>query len=405
MMFKKPELLAPAGNYEKAMIAFHYGADAVYVGGTVFGLRKYADNLSDSELKNLITYANKHNKLVYVVLNAFAHNSDIEPIKAYLKILETLQPHALIVSDIGVMKLVKTYTSIPLHVSTQASATNAFACQYYKDLGASRVILAREVSINDCIEIKKTCNTELEIFVHGAMCASYSGKCVISNYSAGRDSNRGGCVQSCRHTYQLIDPDSGSKQQRTHIMNAKDLMGIDTLPNIIKANIESVKIEGRMKSNLYVANAVSAYRNAIDYCHLKLTQNQPLDTTYLTTLKTQLSAVSNRTFSTGGLEHRPHGSSLNTQFSHYQKNVQYIGLVHTTDQNGNWICSIKSDFTNSDKLLLLTPNKPFQPISFSNYTDIQNNPLEKAKPNSIIKLTTQTPIEPLSLLVKQVSTH
>ncbi len=403
MKLIKPELLAPAGNYEKAMIAFHYGADAVYVGGTVFGLRKYADNLSLHELNNLITYANQHQKQVYVVLNAFAHNSDIEPIISYLKELEALKPHALIVSDSGVMTLVRKYTSLAIHVSTQASVTNSLACQYYKDLGAKRIILAREVTIRDCCEIKKSCDIELEIFVHGAMCASYSGKCVISNYSAGRDSNRGGCVQSCRHKYHLIDPQSGENQGSAHIMNAKDLMGIKTLPEIIKAGIESVKIEGRMKSNLYVANAVAMYRQAIDACYNQLIQNLPIKETFFDSFIDQLSAVSNRSFSLGGLENRPHSESINTHFSHYQKEVHYLGLVHDSDKQGQWVCSLKADFTKSDTLLIATPQHPFEEISPTGVFDLQDNPIEKGKPNSMIKLKVDKPMKPLSLLIKAVS--
>ena len=399
---KQPELLAPAGNYEKAMIAFRYGADAVYVGGTVFGLRKYADNVSNNELQKLIAYANKNQKAVYVVLNAFAHNSDIEPIKAYLTVLESIQPHALIISDIAVIHLAKQLTSIPIHVSTQASATNHYACEYYKALGATRVILAREVSIEDCKAIKNHCDIELEIFVHGAMCASYSGKCVISNYSAGRDSNRGGCVQSCRHNYQLIDPKTGAIQQQAHIMNAKDLMGLYQLPEIIHAGIESVKIEGRMKSNLYVANAVSCYRKALDYCYNQQLTNQPIDTTILETLAQQLENVSNRSFSHGGLIERPHGSSLNTSFSHYLKNVHFLGTVHGSDAQGNAICLIKSDFTPDDQLMLLSPSKPFEPLSFTHFSDMLNQPIDKAKPNSVIKLKSEHTIEPYSLLVKTI---
>ena len=195
----KPELLAPAGNLEKLKTAFAFGADAVYVGGHVFGLRKYADNFTLNELDAAIQLANKMDKKVYVVLNGFAHNSDLEALETHLKELEKIQPHAFIIADMGVFQLAKRFTTIPLHVSTQAGVTGRYGCQFWLEAGAKRVILAREVSLDDCRGIKSKVPVELEVFVHGAMCASYSGKCVISNYTSARDSNRGGCIQSCRH--------------------------------------------------------------------------------------------------------------------------------------------------------------------------------------------------------------
>ena len=297
----KAELLAPAGNMEKLQIAFKFGADAAYIGGKVFGLRKYSDNFTLHEIKQAVKLANSLNKQIYVVLNGFAHNEDFPDLIEHLKALEAIQPHAFIVSDLGVAQMVKQYTSIPLHVSTQASVTNHHACQFWKDQGASRIILAREVSIDNCIDIQEKCPIELEIFVHGAMCASYSGKCTISNISSGRDSNLGGCVQSCRHKYELIDPKTNEHIDAKHIMNAKDLMGIYQIPACIQANIASLKIEGRMKSNLYVANAVQCYREAIDYCYEQIQSNQSIDFTRLEQLENRLKRVSNRDFSTGSV--------------------------------------------------------------------------------------------------------
>ena len=321
-----PELLAPAGNFEKLKIAFAFGADACYVGGTVFGLRKFADNFSVSELYQAVNYANERQKKVYVVLNGFAHEEDIPDLIEHLKVLEDIQPHGFIISDLGVFELAKTYTHVPLHVSTQASVTSWRGCQFWKAAGASRIILAREVSISECQRILSKLDIELEVFIHGAMCASYSGKCVISNYSSGRDSNRGGCVQSCRHTYELYDQE-GRHNDTAHIMNAKDLMAIEQIPALIDSGIHSLKIEGRMKSNFYVANAVKAYRTAID----EYLENGKIDTQELIEA---LHRPSNRQFSSGGLSSRPTASSIHYQFSGYQKNNEFLGTVkHVTDQS------------------------------------------------------------------------
>ncbi|RAP31268.1 hypothetical protein DID78_01825 [Candidatus Marinamargulisbacteria bacterium SCGC AG-343-D04] len=398
---KKPELLCPAGNLEKALLAFHFGADAVYIGGTVFGLRKYADNFSLPEIKTLIKHARQLNKAVYVVLNAFAHNDDIQPIIDYLKELDALKPDAVIVSDLGVATLVTNYTSIPLHVSTQASVSNAWGSLFWKNHGAKRVILAREVSVEDCKTIFKDSDIELEIFIHGAMCASYSGKCVISNYSAGRDSNRGGCVQSCRHKYNLSDPKTDEKLGSEHIMNAKDLMGIDQLPSMIKAGIASLKIEGRMKSNLYVANAASVYRQAIDYCYSCMKDNTLIEQEKLNSFKDQLSWISNRSFSSGGLDHRPFRDSINYEFTHYQKKVDYVGCVR--DKIGNSIFSeTKINLNVGETLLCISPNNAPFSFKLESLHNSLNEQVDKINPNSIFRFDNQK-IDQHSVLAKLIN--
>jgi U32 family peptidase len=382
----KPELLAPAGNLEKLKIALSYGADAVYVGGHVFGLRKYADNFSLSQLKEGIQFANDLDKQVYVVLNGFAHNEDIEEIKPHLEELNAIQPHALIISDMGVFQLAKSMTTIPLHVSTQASVTNVYGCQFWKDAGAKRVILAREVSIDDCKKIKDTVDTELEIFIHGAMCASYSGKCVISNYTAGRDSNRGGCVQTCRHDFDIKNKDTGALEHTSHIMNAKDLMGIRQIPAIIKAGIESIKIEGRMKSNLYAANVARTYRQAIDHTYDQLQKGQACDESFFDSLEQQLSTVSNRRFSSGGLEKRPFGSSIAYTFNSYEKSVDFIGSITSIDKNNSILLDVKFNFKENDTLELLNFDGSTHTFTASHITDMLDAPLSKTNPNSLVKL-------------------
>ena len=383
---KKPELLAPAGNLEKLHIAYAFGADACYVGGHVFGLRKYAENFTLSELASAIKLANQKNKQLYVVLNGFAHDSDIDMLIDHLHEMNKLQPHAFIISDLGICEVVKQHTTIPIHVSTQASVTNAYGCQFWKDHGASRIILAREVSIQDCVQIQKQCPIELEIFIHGAMCASYSGKCTISNISAGRDSNRGGCVQSCRHKYELVDPTTNNVLDSKHIMNAKDLMGLYQIPAIIQANIASVKIEGRMKSNMYVANAVRSYRAAIDYCYDKAIKNEAIEPDIMKTFETQLQLVSNRQFSSGGLEQRPRSESIHYNFGGYQKQIDYVGIVRDTTPHQQIYIDVKGTFKSSDTLTVLHQNgetSSFQPTEF---WSSNGESLNVAKPNTVVRL-------------------
>lgn len=383
---KKPELLAPAGNLEKLKIAYQYGADACYIGGHVFGLRKYAENFNNTQLKEAIDLANISKKKLYLVLNGFAHNKDLDALKPHLDFLQTIQPHAFIISDMGVFQLAKAHTNIPLHVSTQASVTNAYHAQVWKDAGAKRVILARETSIEDAKHIQSKTGLQVETFIHGAMCASYSGKCVISNYTAGRDSNRGGCIQSCRHTYDLIDHDDTSHKGQ-YMMNAKDLMGVSLLPTFIKAGIDSVKIEGRMKSNLYAANSASCYRQAIDYCYQQLQQNKPIDFNKITDYEQSLSKVSNRTFSTGGLENRPFGESIAYDFPSYSKHVEFIGTLKDVSPQQGMVLEVRFPFECNDLLELQTNNGTITPFKVTSITNTLGEPINnKTKPNSIVTL-------------------
>ncbi|MSR88730.1 MAG: U32 family peptidase [Candidatus Margulisbacteria bacterium] len=393
---KKPELLAPAGNPEKLKIAYAHGADACYIGGTVFGLRKFADNFSVSEIQAAIDHANTHNKKLYIVLNGFAHNEDIEALKPYLETMEKLHPHGFIISDMGVMQLAKRLTTIDLHTSTQASVTNIYGCELWKNAGAKRIILAREVSIADCKKIKEKLDIELEVFVHGAMCASYSGKCVISNYTSGRDSNRGGCIQSCRHTYDILDETTKTIEDTTHIMNAKDLMAVSLIPQLIESGIDSLKIEGRMKSNLYVANAVSVYRQAIDYY-----MENTLDQTQK--FETELKKVSNRTFSTGGLDHRPAVESIHYDFAGYTKGIDFIGTVKDIHPKKGIILEIKSPFQKTDPLEFLCQNGTLRPIQLDTIWNMADEEIETVNQNTLIRIPANKTIKPYDILRRKIS--
>lgn len=254
-----PEILAPAGQLEKLKTACLYGADAVYCGGPRFGLRSGADNFSHEELSEGVSFAKQHGVKVYITLNAFLHEQDLEGLEDYLAFLEGLGVSGLIISDPGVMSIAQRCCKIPLHVSTQASCLNVAAARMWKDLGAVRIITGRELSVEEGGVIKAETGLELEMFIHGAMCSAYSGQCTISNYTAGRDSNRGGCKQSCRFEYQ-----KDGEGERQTLMSSKDLNGLSLVGDFVKHSIDSLKIEGRMKSSLYVASCCKAYREALD---------------------------------------------------------------------------------------------------------------------------------------------
>lgn len=259
---KKPELLAPAGNLEKLKVAVLYGADAVYLSGGKYGLRAFAGNLTSSELKTATEFAHQYNSKVYVTLNSFLHDSDLEDLGEFCKFLESIKIDAVIVSDLGVVSIVKKHCKIPIHLSTQASCLNTYAAKAWKKLGVSRVVLGRETSILEAAEISKEADLEVETFAHGAMCMAYSGNCTISNYTAGRDSNRGGCIQSCRFEYKQTS--SKLPLVSSHFMSSKDLESIAHVESFVKNQISSLKVEGRMKSLLYIATITRAYRRAID---------------------------------------------------------------------------------------------------------------------------------------------
>lgn len=397
-------MLAPAGNIEKLETAFAYGADAAYVGGTVFGLRKYADNFSESQLRQAVNLANRLNKKVFLVLNGFAHNSDLESLIPHLELMEDIRPHAFIISDMGVLQLAKRHTSIPVHVSTQASVTNVHTCRFWQDAGAERIILAREVSVEDCRRIKAELDVELEVFIHGAMCASYSGKCVISNYTSGRDSNRGGCVQSCRHRYDITPRGDSAEERGTysaHIMNAKDLASVHMIPELIDAGIDSLKIEGRMKSNMYVANAVKVYREAIDAC-LDGSWNDAL----ITRWAEQLSSVSNRGFSTGGLAHRPFAESIHYEFTDYDRSAEYVGVVKDILPEQGVFVEVRFGFENGDTLELFRADGERLRFTVAGLADMAGNTITQAKPSTVVRLPwlPAAPARRLDILRKPIIT-
>lgn len=296
------ELLAPAGNFNKMKTAINFGANAVYLAGKRFGLRAFAGNFDNDEIALAVKYAHDRGVKVYVTLNILAHESDFNGLDEYIKFLEATGVDAVLVSDLGVMQFVKKYApNLELHISTQASVLNSYAINTYVALGARRIVLARECSIEEIKEIRKNIpeNIELEAFVHGAMCISYSGRCLLSNYLTGRDSNRGACVQACRWEYFISERSRREDKYEiqedskgTYILNSKDLNMIEHLKDLKDAGVNSFKIEGRMKSPYYVANVVNAYRRALDNM-----DNMTED--LMNELKEELVKTSHRKYTTG----------------------------------------------------------------------------------------------------------
>lgn len=271
---KKPELLLPAGNLEKLKVAIHYGADAVFIGGQEFGLRSNADNFSLEEMREGVEFANRYGAKVYVTTNIFAHNENMDGVEEYLRSLQDIGITGIIVADPYIIETCKRVApKVEVHLSTQQSITNWQAVKFWKEEGLHRIVLAREVSLEEMLEIKRHVDIEIETFVHGAMCIAYSGRCMLSNHMTARDSNRGGCCQSCRWDYHLFEQ-KGQEEvplyeetDAPYTMSPKDLNLIESIPKLIEAGIDSLKVEGRMKSIHYVATVASVYRKVIDaYC-------------------------------------------------------------------------------------------------------------------------------------------
>ena len=267
------ELLAPAGTFLKLKTAFKFGADAVYFAGKKFGLRAFAGNFEDDEIERAVNYAHSLNKKVYITVNILAHEADFDGLKEYIEYLDKIGVDAVIVADVGIIKLIRDVApNLDIHVSTQANVTNSYSAKFFQDMGVKRIVLARELSIEEIKKIHEAVpDMELEAFVHGAMCISYSGRCLLSNYFTGRDSNRGACVQACRWEYTITEKSRQGQQfpieedeRGTYILNSKDLCMIKHLKELEEAGVCSFKIEGRMKSEYYVACTVNAYRRALN---------------------------------------------------------------------------------------------------------------------------------------------
>lgn len=335
----KIELLAPAGNLEKLKTAVHYGADAVYLGGKEYGLRAYAGNFSLPEIEEGIEYAHRRLAKVYVTLNIFAHNEDLRGIEKYLEALARMRADGLIISDPGLLNIARrTVPEMNIHLSTQANTTNWAGARFWQQQGVKRIVLARELTLSEIREIREKVTVELEVFVHGAMCISYSGRCLLSNYLAGRDANKGECAQPCRWNYTLMEekrPGTYYPLQEddrgSYIFNSHDLCLLPHLPELIRTGVNSLKIEGRMKSVYYVATVVNAYRKALDEYYADPRGYEMNPRWYQ-----ELTKISHRSYTTGFLFGTPGTKDHNYGTSNYLRYYDFVGVVLEYDRQTGW---------------------------------------------------------------------
>ena len=358
--YKKPELLAPAGSLEKLKVAFQYGADAVYFGGQNFSLRAAAQNFSYDDMREGVRIAHSLGKKMYCTVNVMPRSEEIEELKEFLKNLEEIGIDAVLVSDLGVLSCVRKYTKLPLHISTQANTVNYEACNLYEELGAERVVLARELSLDEIKTVRENIseNMELEVFVHGAMCISYSGRCLLSSFMAGRDSNRGACAQSCRWKYSLVEEKRPNEyfpieedSRGTYIMNSKDLCMIEHLPELIEAGVSSLKIEGRNKSEYYVAVVVNAYRQAID-----LYWNDPENYKLPKAILDEMFKVAHRRYHTGFFFKEPKTEGLIYDTNNHVREWDVVAIVLDYDkETGIATCRQRNKFVKGETVEVLSP--------------------------------------------------
>lgn len=331
---KIPELLAPAGNMEKAKIAIAYGADAIYLSGELYGMRAGAGNFGKDELVQVIDYAHDKNVRVYVTVNIFPHNRHLEGLPNYIKFLQDIRVDAIIVADVGVIRMAQQAApDLPLHLSTQANTVNWQAAQFWSDLGIKRLVMAREISCEDIKMIRQKVTSEIEVFVHGSMCMAYSGRCLLSTVMTGREANLGACAQSCRWKYTVMEEKRPGEYypieetpEGTYLFNSKDLCLLEHLPDLISIGVDSLKIEGRMKSAFYVGTVIRAYRQALDAY-----EADPKDYSLERDLLSEVLKVSHRPYYTGFFFHDEPG--IHYESSAYERSYDFVGLVEEYDES------------------------------------------------------------------------
>ena len=362
MRREKPELLIPAGSLEVLKTAVIYGADAVYIGGDAFSLRAKAKNFSREEMEEGIAFAHERGVKVYVTANIFAHNYDLNAAEKYFAELKEIKPDALIISDPGMFSLArKICPEIEIHISTQANNTNYLTYNFWWEQGAKRVVTARELSLAETKQIRDNIPEEMEIesFIHGAMCISYSGRCLLSNYFTGRDSNRGACTHPCRWKYYISEETRPNEylpvyenERGTYIFNSKDLCMIEYIPEMIDAGIDSFKIEGRMKTALYVATVARTYRKAID----AFFESEETYRAHMDWYKAEIAKCTYRQFSTGFYFGKPDENSQIYDSNTYVSEYIYLGYIEYFDDKGLAVISQRNKFLKGDKIEIMKPD-------------------------------------------------
>ncbi|MBZ4688050.1 MAG: peptidase [Clostridiales bacterium] len=399
----KPEILAPAGDLEKLKFACIYGADAVYLGGRQYGLRAAAGNFSLEEIKEGVSFAHSRGKKVYVTVNIFAHNKDLISLPDYLGELTELDVDGVIVSDPGIIRIVRQVAPLlPLHLSTQANMTNWSSALFWKELGFQRLVLARELSLQEISEISSKVDIELEAFVHGAMCMSYSGRCIISNFLTGRGANQGECAHPCRYKYYLVEEKRPGEcmpveedERGSYIFNSRDLCMLPHLKDLVEAGIHSFKIEGRMKSIHYVATVVKAYREVLDSC-IEGEENSEQVSKWLNELK----KVSHRGYTTGFYYKPPTAEDHNYETSSYIREYEFIGIVkgYSKEQNAYEI-EQRNRFAKGETIELFTPSGEIFTYTINHMKNEEGESIDAAPhPQQIVYLPLKQKVEPFTIL-------
>lgn len=401
MSEKKIELLAPAGDMERLEMAVAYGADAVYLAGTTFGMRSFAGNFTPEELKRAVALCHKKGVRVHVTCNTMPRNDEVARLPEWLTYLDQVGVDAVILADVGVMALAGKYAPhVQRHISTQASIVNYETARAWHDLGADRVILARELSLDEIREIRAKTPPELELeaFAHGAMCVSYSGRCLLSNYMTGRDSNRGACAQPCRYKYALMEEKRPGEyfpvyedEKGTYIMNSRDMCTIDHVAELIDVGLDSLKLEGRAKSAYYAAIVTGAYRHAIDAA----LAGQPLDPVW----RDEVEHISHRHYSTGFYFGQP---GQFTEDSRYIRDWQIVAKVRSCTPDGRAVLTLNNKFSVGDQLELVGPGLRPCPVTVKALWDEDGQSLDQVrKPQMVFQLDLPCQAPPLSLLRRQ----
>ena len=402
---RHPELLVPASSLEVLKIAVIFGADAVYIGGEAFGLRAKAKNFTNEEIKEGIAFAHEHGVKVYITANILAHNQDLEGVKKYFTELKEIKPDALIISDPGVFMIAKEICpEIEIHISTQANNTNYGTYQFWYAQGAKRVVSARELSLAEIKEIRDNIPKDLEIetFIHGAMCISYSGRCLLSNYFTGRDANQGACTHPCRWKYAVVEEKRPGEylpvyenERGTYIFNSKDLCMIEHIPELIEAGIYSFKIEGRMKTALYVATVARTYRKAID----DYLESPELYQKNMDWYKEQISNCTYRQFTTGFFFGKPDETTQIYDSNTYVKKYTYLGIVGSVDEHGRYRIEQRNKFSVGEEIEVMKPNGENRSVTVRAIVDEEGNAMESAPhPQQVLFIDLGEPLERYDIL-------
>ena len=402
---RRPELLIPASSLEVLKIAVIYGADAVYIGGEAFGLRAKAKNFSMEEIREGIAFAHAHDVKVYITANILAHNGDLDGVREYFAELREIKPDALIISDPGVYMIAKEVCpEIERHISTQANNTNYGTYRFWYEQGAKRVVSARELSLAEIKEIRVNIPDDLEIetFIHGAMCISYSGRCLLSNYFTGRDANQGACTHPCRWKYAVVEEKRPGEylpvyenERGTYIFNSKDLCMIEHIPELMESGIDSFKIEGRMKTALYVATVARTYRRAID----DYKQSPELYREHMAWYQEQISNCTYRQFTTGFFFGKPSDEAQIYDNNTYVKEYTYLGIVGEQNEEGLYRIEQRNKFSVGESIEVMKPDGANITVTVQRIVDEEGNDMESAPhPKQVLYIDLGQPLAMYDIL-------